>query len=292
MTNPEIKRTVQRQVWVCRDHVFQIPERILIMGILNVTPDSFSDGGRYMDADKAVERGLIMVEEGADILDIGGESTRPGAEEVPAQIEIERVIPVIEKLKRKTNAVISIDTMKSEVAARALEAGASIINDVSALTHDPKMAAVAGKAGAGVVLMHRQGDSRTMQVNPGYDNVTAEVSSYLGKRVRELEASGLKRETMVVDPGIGFGKTLEHNISLLAGLKEIGACGRPVVVGLSRKSFLGKLTGREADGRQAGSLAAMVFCILHGADIVRVHDVKESFDAVRIVAALKGGQKV
>ena len=285
------KKTDLYLTWKCRDHVFPVSERPLIMGILNVTPDSFSDGGCYMDSETAIGQGMAMLEAGADIIDVGGESTRPGADKVPTSTELERVIPVIEGLSEREKLIISIDTMKSEVARRALGAGASIINDVSALTHDPEMKNVAGEFGAGVVLMHRQGTSRTMQDNPQYDDVVADVVDYLNGRIEELEAFGLDRATMAVDPGIGFGKTVEHNINLLANMDVMENCGRPVVVGVSRKSFLGKLTGRDIQERLGGSLAAMVFCILKGAHVIRVHDVKESCDALSVVTALKCARK-
>ena len=274
--------------WICRDHVFMLQERPLIMGILNVTPDSFSDGGRYYGRTEAVARGRRMLEEGADILDIGGESTRPGAEEVPAEEELRRVIPVIESLADDPGVVISVDTRKAAVAREALRVGARIINDVSALAGDPEMPAVARESGAGVILMHMRGTPRTMQIEPSYDDVVAEVAGYLGSRVETLAArAGLDRQRMAVDPGIGFGKSLEHNLELLANLPAIGAIGAPVVVGLSRKSFLGKLTGRPAEERLAASLAALVFCAWNGAHVLRVHDVKESCDAVTIATVLR-----
>lgn len=272
--------------WKCRDRVLEAGKRPLIMGILNVTPDSFSDGSRYFDGKKAVARGLEMAEEGADIIDVGGESTRPGASEVGEEEEIRRVIPVISELAAGTGAVISVDTMKAAVAGRAAEAGAGIINDVSALTHDPDMVRVAGEYGAGVILMHMRGNPRTMQDEPRYEDVVAEVSGYLGARVGDIVAKGLDRTTLAVDPGIGFGKTAEHNVQLLSHLDVLGACGLPVVVGLSRKSFLAVLTGREVGERLAGSLAALTFCVMNGAHVMRVHDAKESRDAARVADAL------
>lgn len=273
--------------WKCRDRTLMLDGMPLIMGVLNVTPDSFSDGNRYFDRERAVARGLTMVEEGADIIDIGGESTRPDAPTVEVGDELERVIPVIEELAGRTDTVISVDTMKGAVAQQAIEAGTRIINDVSALTHDPDMPEIARESGVGVVLMHMLGTPRTMQNDPQYNDVVAEVSNYLKSRVDDLLAKGLDRKTLAVDPGIGFGKTVEHNVRLLANLDAVGACGLPVVVGLSRKSFLGKLTGRNVDERLAGSLAALAFCVLNGAHVMRVHDVKESCDAARIASILK-----
>jgi len=256
------------------------------MGILNVTPDSFSDGGLHPDTESAVAHGMRMLEEGADIIDIGGESTRPGAAGVSVEEESRRVIPVVEEIFRRTGAVISVDTMKAGVAERGMAAGASIINDVSALTHDPAMKAVAGKYRAGVVLMHMRGTPGTMQNEPHYDDVTAEVGGYLKKRVDDLVGEGLERESLAIDPGIGFGKTVEHNMSLLAGLGVLADYGQPVVAGVSRKSFIGKITGAPVEQRLPGSLAALVFCVLKGAGVMRVHDVKESKQAAHIAAVL------
>jgi dihydropteroate synthase len=259
-----------------------------VMGILNVTPDSFSDGGRFEAADAAVARGLELVAGGADIVDVGGESTRPGADAVSVRDELSRVVPVIEALSNRSSAVLSIDTMKAPVARAALEAGAHIVNDVSACTHDADMASVVAEYGAGVVLMHMWGTPRTMQEDPRYEDVVQEVSDYLAERRDALVGAGVDRLAVAVDPGIGFGKTLEHNLSLLRGLEQVGACGAPVVVGLSRKSFLGKLTGREVGGRLASSIAALAWCVMKGADVMRVHDVRDSRDAVTVVKALAG----
>ena len=266
-------------------------KRTYIMGVLNVTPDSFSDGGRFRAADAAIEHGLAMARDGADIIDVGGESTRPGADAVLLEDELARVVPVIEALGRELTGaeapLISVDTRKAAVAERALVAGASIVNDVSALTADPGMPEVARRSRAGVVLMHMRGEPETMQREPRYENAVAEVSAYLVDRLTALGAQGLDPETLAVDPGIGFGKSLEHNLQLLARLDTLAQAGRPVVVGLSRKSFLGGLTGRGAGDRLAGSLAGLVFVAMQGAHVVRVHDVRESVDAARVVAALK-----
>lgn len=272
--------------WRCGDKVLETGSRPVIMGILNVTPDSFSDGGQYFDTAKAVARGLAMAQEGAAIIDVGGESTRPGAAEVPTEDELRRVVPVIGELAAQTDALISVDTAKAVVARAAVEAGAAIVNDVSALTQDADMAAVARDSGAGVVLMHMQGTPRTMQRAPTYEDVVAEVASYLALRVAAAVAAGIAREALAVDPGIGFGKTVAHNLALLRHLPAIGACGRPVVVGLSRKSFLGKITGRPVEERVAGSLAALALCVFTGADVMRVHDVRDSCDASRVAAIL------
>ena len=272
--------------WRCGGTTLALGDRPLVMGILNVTPDSFSDGGRYANAEEAIAHGLAMVQGGADILDVGGESTRPGAGEVTAEEEAGRVLPVVERLSRDSNVPISIDTRRAAVAERALAAGAKIINDVSALTHDPLMPDVARSFGAGVVLMHMRGEPRTMQKDPRYQDVVGDVRAYLEGRLRALAAAGLDPACLAVDPGIGFGKTAEHNVQLLANMEALTSLGHPVVVGLSRKSFLGRITGREVQDRLAASVAGLVFSVLHGAHVVRVHDVPESVDAVRIAAAL------
>ena len=273
-------------IWNCRGREVVCGPRTLIMGILNVTPDSFSDGGKFQTLEKAVARGLQMVEEGADIIDIGGESTRPGAKPVQALEEIARTVPVIKKLREKTGALISIDTRKAEVARAALAAGADIINDISALA-DPGMAAVAAETGAGLVLMHMLGTPETMQNNPRYDNVVSNVWNFLEERMAFAVARGVAPEQIVLDPGIGFGKTDEHNLTLLKGIPQLAASGRPVLIGASRKSFIGRITGGGPDERLTGSLAIAAFAVLRGAHILRVHDVKESCDAVRLVDTLR-----
>lgn len=258
------------------------------MGVLNVTPDSFSDGGRHVSAEAAIRYGLHMAANGADIIDIGGESSRPGSDPVSADEELERVIPVIRGLATAcTEAVISIDTTKAVVAEAALEAGAHVVNDISAFVFDPCMVDVARRFNAGVVLMHMQGEPKTMQESPQYHDVVGEVSSWLRRRVDALVATGIPVDNIVVDPGIGFGKSVDHNVELLRGLTEIAsACARPVLVGVSRKRFIGAITGRDVEDRLAGSLAAMVFAITHGAQIIRVHDVKESCDVARMIDKL------
>jgi dihydropteroate synthase len=257
------------------------------MGVLNVTPDSFSDGGLYLDVDAAVDHGLKMLEQGATIVDVGGESTRPGAEPVAAGEEIERVVPVVERLR---TAPVSIDTRKSEVAEAAIQAGARIVNDVSAFRHAPEMAALVASAGAGCCLMHMRGDDpRTMQDEPVYDDVVSDVKAFLEERLAFAVAEGVQEEKVWLDPGIGFGKTVDHNLELLRRLDEIVAIGRPVVVGTSRKSFLGKITGREPADRVAGTIATNVIAYERGASVFRVHDVRETKDALAVATAtLKG----
>jgi dihydropteroate synthase len=256
----------------------------LVMGIVNVTPDSFSDGGLFLDAGAAIAHGRELLAEGADILDVGGESTRPGAQPVDADEEIRRVIPVIEALAAE-GARLSIDTTKAEVARRALEAGATIVNDVSALRFDPDLARVAGDAGATLVLMHMLGEPRTMQDDPRYDEVVSDIRSFLEQRIEYAVGEGVAEEDIWVDPGIGFGKTLAHNLELIARLDEIAAIGRPVVFGASRKSFLGKLTGRQVDERLAGTIAANIIAYEHGARVFRVHDVAPTVDALKVAGA-------
>jgi len=275
-------------LWQCGDRSLPLGGAPRIMGILNVTPDSFSDGGAHATAGAAVAHGLRLLEEGADILDVGGESTRPGAAAVSAAEELARVLPVIRELYRqRPAALISIDTSKAEVADRALDAGARIVNDVTAGEGDPAMVGVVAAARAGFVLMHMQGTPRTMQAAPCYADVVGEVAAYLRARVAACEAAGIGRAQLVVDPGIGFGKTLEHNLALIraaAGLTP----EFPVLIGASRKSFLGKLTGREIGDRVAASVAVAIHGALHGVAILRVHDVKETVDALRVTAALTG----
>src|SRR3954470_7893398 len=254
------------------------------MGIVNVTPDSFSDGGLFYDADAAIAHGRELVAEGAAILDIGGESTRPGAEPVGADEEIRRVVPVIEGLS-EAGAEISIDTTKAEVARRALDAGATIVNDVAAFRFDPDIAAVTADAGATCVLMHMLGEPRTMQDDPHYDEVVSDVKAFLEERLEYATAQGVPEDRIWLDPGIGFGKTLAHNLELIDRLDEIVAIGRPVVFGASRKSFLGKLTGRQVDERLAGTIAANIIAHDHGARVFRVHDVSPTVDALNVATA-------
>lgn len=256
------------------------------MGVVNVTPDSFSDGGLFFDADIAIAHGLELEAEGAAILDIGGESTRPGAEPVGAAAELERVLPVIEGLRaRGVSAQISIDTSKAAVAAKALDAGAAIVNDVTALRGDPEMAGLVAARGVPCCLMHMLGEPRTMQDDPRYDDVVADVKAFLEERMAFAVAAGIPEERLLLDPGIGFGKTVEHNLELLARLDELVALGRPVVIGTSRKSFLGRVTGRPLDDRLAATIATNVLAYERGARVFRVHDVAPVRDALVIAGA-------
>jgi len=265
---------------------FKFGSRTYIMGILNVTPDSFSGDGIYQDTDKAVETGERLVKEGADIIDIGGESTRPGAQSVTIEEEIKRVVPVIEKLSKKIKVPISIDTAKSEVARLALDSGASIVNDITGLESDPEMVYIIREFNAKVVLMHIKGTPQTMQNSPEYGNLVQEIREELRRIIDKAISNGIRKENIIIDPGIGFGKTLEHNLEILNRLSEFKELGMPVLVGPSRKSFIGKITGAEPDNRVFGTAGAVAIAIENGADIVRVHDVKEIKQAVMIADAI------
>ena len=257
-----------------------------IMGVVNVTPDSFSDGGLFLDPDAAVRHGLELDAEGAAILDIGGESTRPRAAPVSADEELRRVLPVITGLvSAGVGAQISIDTSKAIVAAEALGAGATIVNDVTALRGDPEMGSVVASTGAALCLMHMLGDPRTMQEDPRYDDVVGEVKAFLEERMDVAIAAGVPEERIILDPGIGFGKTVAHNLELLRRLDELVAIGRPVLIGTSRKSFLGRITGRDVDHRLAGTIATNVLAYTRGAQIFRVHEVAPIYDALRVAVA-------
>ncbi len=257
-----------------------------LMGVVNVTPDSFSDGGLYLDPAAAIEHGLMLEAEGAAILDVGGESTRPGADAVPTAEELRRVLPVIEGLASGgASAQLSVDTSKATVAAAALAAGATLVNDVTALRGDAEMAGVIAGSGADCCLMHMLGDPRTMQLDPRYDDVVAEVKAFLEERIAFAVAAGIEEQRILLDPGIGFGKTVEHNLELLRRVDELVALGRPVVIGTSRKGFLGRLTGRDIDGRLAATIASCVVAYERGARVFRVHDVAPVRDALTVAAA-------
>ncbi len=272
--------------WHFRDRTLHIGPRPLVMGIVNVTPDSFSDGGNFRDTAAATAHALRLVAEGADILDIGGESTRPGAEPVSLADELRRVVPVVTELVARTSVPISVDTMKAEVALACLEAGAAIVNDVSGF-RDPAMIEIAKMFHAGAVVMHMRGDPTTMQLNPQYADVVSEVTDYLQERLRVLGESGIPAEAVCLDPGIGFGKTLDHNLELLANLNSLAGLGRPVCLGVSRKGFIGKLCGRELAARDPGSLAVASFAAARGtAHVLRVHDVAGARDAAILLEAI------
>ena len=271
----------------CRGRVLGL-ERPVVMGVLNVTPDSFSDGGKFVRLDDAVERGVRMAEEGAAVIDVGGESTRPGAQAVGLDEELRRVIPVIARLRARTTAILSVDTSKPEVIHAAAAAGAAMVNDVRAL-REPGALEAAVSSGCAVCLMHMLGEPRTMQDSPSYRDVVAEVRRFLGERVEACLAAGLPAERLVLDPGFGFGKTPAHNLELLRHLGQLSVNGLPILAGLSRKSLVGTLTGRPPDERVHGSVALAVIAAMNGARILRVHDVAATVDALSVVSAVLSG---
>lgn len=272
--------------WRIGPHRRQTGAFPLLMGIVNVTPDSFSDGGRFVSHSAAVDQALILAGQGADLLDIGGESTRPGAESVGLQAELERVIPVIERLRGAVDVPISIDTTKAAVARQALQAGATIVNDVSGLTFDPEMTPVCVASDCGVICMHIRGTPQTMQQDPRYDDVVDDVAQHLAQRIDALVGSGIDRERIVIDPGIGFGKTAKHNVEILANIARFRALGRPVLIGHSRKSFLKTLIGRPIDERLAGTIGVAIAAAMQSVDVLRVHDVAPVRDALQAWKAL------
>jgi dihydropteroate synthase len=274
---------------VTRHGTVEMERRSAIMGVLNVTPDSFYDGGRRSSPSKAIADGVELAAAGADIIDIGGESTRPGARAVSEEEELDRILPVVRGLRQAVPIPISIDTYKANVARAALAEGADIVNDISALRFDPAMAVLVAQEKVPVVLMHMQGTPRTMQVEPCYEDVLREVKDFLAAQVRQGLGSGILPERIIIDPGIGFGKTLEHNLCLLRGLPELSSLGQPLLVGASRKAFIGRILNLTPDERLEGSLAAAVAAVLAGANIIRTHDVKETRRAVNIADAIRYG---
>ena len=266
--------------WNFLDSHYELGRFPLLMGIVNVTPDSFSDGGDHFDSDAAVRHALQLAEEEADVLDIGGESTRPGAVPVPLHEELRRVVPVVERVASETEVPVSIDTTKAEVARRAIDAGAVIVNDISGLTFDAGMPALCRKARVGVICMHIQGTPQTMQNDPQYGNVVEEICEYFGRRLDALEAAGIPRERVVLDPGLGFGKTAEQNLEILSNIQRFRSLGRPVLIGHSRKRFLGKVLGRAVDERTQATVGITVALAAQCTDIIRVHDVCANRDAL------------
>ena len=273
----------------CRSQKLDIGQRTLIMGVLNVTPDSFSDGGLFVETEAAAERAERMAAEGADIIDVGGESSRPGADSVSAEAEMDRVLPVIENLAKTIETPISIDTYKSSVARYALEMGACIVNDISALRSDPDMAQVVAQAGAAVVLMHMKGAPKNMQIDPHYDSVIDEIISFLRARIQAAVDAGISSSQIIIDPGIGFGKTVAHNLEIIRRLREFKSLEKPILIGTSRKSFIGKVLDLPADDRLEGTAATITTAINNGADIIRVHDVKEMVRVTRMTDAIVRG---
>ena len=270
----------------CRGKELSFGQRTLIMGILNVTPDSFSDGGCYLGVAAAIDHAKEMAKDGADVIDVGGESSRPGASPASAEEELARVLPVVEGLVDETSVPVSIDTSKSEVARRALETGAHIVNDITALQGDAEMAKVVAEMGAGVILMHMRGTPRTMQQSPVYDDVVSDISSWLQRRIEYAETEGIPPDRIVVDPGIGFGKTVDHNLEILRRLDEFRHLNKPILIGTSRKSFIGKILDLPVNSRIEGTAATITWAIAHGADMVRVHDVKTMRRVARMTDAL------
>lgn len=276
-------------IWRCRQGEISIGPNALIMGILNVTPDSFSDPGRYFDPQQAVKHGLSMIASGADIIDIGGESSRPGAEPVSLDEERKRIIPIIKKLREAADIPISIDTQKSRLAQEAIAAGADIVNDISALRYDPEMAGVVAGAKVPLILMHMQGTPKTMQKNPRYDDLIAEICAFFHERMELAESAGVEPKNIALDPGFGFGKTVQHNLEIIRRLQEFKSLGRPILLGTSRKSTIGKVLDLSVEERLEGTAATVTAGVLNGADIVRVHDVKAMVRVVRMADAIKKG---
>ena len=278
-------------MWRCRDRAVPLGDRTLVMGIVNVTPDSFSDGGMLSDAAAAVKHGLRLLEEGADVVDVGGESTRPGSDPVSVAEELERVLPVVEGLRREApEALLSVDTRKADVARASIAAGAHVVNDVGAGA-DPGMFDAVASTGAGLVLMHMRGEPKTMQEDPVYEDVVAEVRVFLGERIEAAIAAGIPRDRLCADPGIGFGKTTEHNLAVLRSIASFRDLGVPILVGASRKRFLGELSGTDdPTDRLDGSVAAAVWSASQGVELVRVHDVGPTVRALRVVDAIERGR--
>lgn len=267
---------------------FDFSKKTYIMGVLNVTPDSFSDGGLYLDREKAVEQGLKLVSEGADIIDIGGESSRPGSSPITAEEEINRTIPVISSLSKLVEVPISIDTYKSEVASRAIDAGASIVNDISGLRFDPQMAKVLSESNVAVIIMHIKGTPKNMQINPVYEALIPEILDYLRESIAICRKHGIPDENIIIDPGIGFGKTFEHNLEIINNLREFSLLGKPIAIGVSRKAFIGKILGDVPPSqRLEGTASAVAISVYNGANIIRVHDVSEMSKVVKIADAIK-----
>jgi dihydropteroate synthase len=287
MTLSQSPASVHRHLLIAKGRDILSGGRPLIMGIVNVTSDSFYDGGRYLEPERAIAHAVDLVEQGADLIDIGAESTRPGAVPIDEQDELDRVIPVIEGVARRVAVPISVDTMKARVAQRAVDAGASMVNDVSALRFDAGMAEVVAQSGAGVVLMHMQGTPQTMQQAPQYQNVVAEVTGFFEERLQAAMRAGIEKSHIVLDPGIGFGKLLSHNLVLLTQLSSFAMFDRPLLVGLSRKAFIGQIIDRPVAHREWGTAAAVAIAVERGADILRVHDVAMMADVVKVASALR-----
>ena len=279
---------MNNKINLARGRVLELSEPV-IMGIVNVTPDSFSDGGQFFNITAALKHAMQLLDDGATILDIGGESTRPGAPDVTLEDELQRVIPIIKAIREQSDCVISIDTSKSEVMRQAIEAGADIVNDVRALQEDDALAVVAQYPDVAVCLMHMQGQPRSMQNDPHYDDLASEINDFFNQRIAACETAGIKQSQLILDPGFGFGKTLKHNYQILAQFNDYAQFGLPLLAGLSRKSMIGNLLNRDTENRLAGSLAGALIAAQNGAHIIRVHDVKETADVLGVYQACKQG---
>jgi len=269
------------------NYSLELGQRTHVMGILNVTPDSFSDGGRYLKREKAIEHGIDMARDGADIIDVGGESTRPYSKKISIDEERERVIPVIEALSQELNIPICIDTFKSEIAKMAMQAGASMINDISAFRFDPDLISVVQESGVPVILMHMKGTPDHMQDNPIYDDLIGEILDFLNSAVDRALNGGINKDMIIIDPGIGFGKTFDHNLEIINALTKFDSLGRPILLGTSRKAFIGHILDREVHDRDTGTMATIAAGVMNGAHIIRVHDVKKGVETVKVIDAIK-----
>ncbi|MBI4436155.1 MAG: dihydropteroate synthase [Candidatus Omnitrophica bacterium] len=283
--------TDETSTFVLRERSLPLGRRTYLMGVLNVTPDSFSDGGKYFEPEQALHRLHSLIECGADFIDLGGESTRPGASAVSSKEEIHRILPVLQAWKKEWDAILSIDTSKSEVAELAFKQGALLVNDVTGLRGDPRMAKVVAQYGAGLVLMHMRGTPRTMQESPTYENLIPEILEYFEEGIETALRAGVREESILLDPGIGFGKTVAHNLEILRNLREFKKLGRPLLIGTSRKSFIGAVLDLPVDRRLFGTAATVAISVLHGANIVRVHDVAEMKQVVRMADAIRYERK-
>ena len=272
------------------EYTLNLSRRTHVMGVINVTPDSFSDGGQFLEKDRAVEQALQLAGDGADLIDIGGESTRPYSKGISADEEMNRVIPVIEALKKELRIPISIDTLKAQVAREALRSGASMVNDISAFRLDPEMASVVAQAGVPVILMHMKGTTADMQVAPTYDDVASEIITFLRSAMDQAVRSGVRRDRIIVDPGIGFGKTFDHNLEILKELGRLQCLEAPILVGSSRKAFIGRILDKKVHERDTGTMATVAAAVMNGAHIVRVHNVKQAVETVRVIDAIKRGK--
>ena len=272
------------------EYTLNLSRRTHVMGVINVTPDSFSDGGQFLEKDRAVEQALQLAGDGADLIDIGGESTRPYSKGISADEEMNRVIPVIEALKKELRIPISIDTLKAQVAREALRSGASMVNDISALRLDPEMASVVAQAGVPVILMHMKGTTADMQVAPTYGDVASEIITFLRSVMDQAVRSGVRRDRIIVDPGIGFGKSFDHNLEILKELGRLQCLEAPILVGSSRKAFIGRILDKKVHERDTGTMATVAAAVMNGAHIVRVHNVKQAVETVRVIDAIKRGK--